>query len=154
MKVKEQNIASSPHNFLRSAVLSWWFLQCSFAAFSIQCAHVATPWVVGYPACFCRAYFLPLETQLGCLNYSFPGTFKAVASQTDHAGAPQYRKGFSRSSVFMSFSSTLAGKILLWSFVGGRQPYLSSVTTGSNFILKTNTLNDMYWCLHVYGPLT
>lgn len=153
MKVKEQNIASSPHNFLRSAVLSW-FLQCSFAAFSIKCAHVATPWVVGYPACFCRAYFFPLETQLGCLNYSFPGTFKAVASQTDHAGAPQYRKGFSRSSVFMSFSSTLAGKILLWSFVGGRQPYLSSVTTGSNFILKTNTLNDMYWCLHVYGPLT
>lgn len=111
--------------------------------------NVPTPWVVGYPA-----FFFPLETQLGCLNYSFPGTFKAVASQTDYAGAPQYRKGFSRSSVFMSFSSTLAGKILLWSFVGWRQPYLSSVSTGSNFILKTNTLNDMYWCLHVYGPLT
>lgn len=68
---------------------------------------MATLWVVWYPACFYHAYFFPLETQLGCLNYSFPGTFKTVASQTDHAGAPRYRKGFSRSPVFMSF-------FLLW----------------------------------------
>lgn len=103
----------------QSAVLFWCFFQCLYAAFSIKCAHMATPRVVWYSAGFYHAYFVPLETQLGCLNFSFPGTFETVASQTDHAGALRYRKSFSRSSVLMSLSSTLEGKILLWSFVGG-----------------------------------